>query len=60
MNFKHRFKYWLLVFKDYPALVNRCAKIEQRLYDCYQGKRHLPTKKDCWQMYRILGTGSDK
>lgn len=53
----YRLKYWLFTLRDYPAVLNRCATVEQRLYDSYRGKRPLPTKEDCKEMFRILGTG---
>jgi len=52
-----RFKYLLLTYRDYNAILNRCATVEQYLYDCSRGKRSLPTTTDCHKLMRHLGTG---
>lgn len=44
------------VIKDHAKRINRCAEVEQVLFDIARGKRDLPTREECRQMAIRIGT----
>ncbi len=56
MNWFMRWKYRLLIFRDYGAALNRRVEVENALLSCASGKRGLPSREECRQMaYRLAG-----
>jgi len=49
---RYRWKQW----RDMPALLNRRASVEQRLFDAASGKNPLPDADECRRLALKLGT----